>query len=272
MAVLAGEARTARARVFAVALACLAVPASASAQVPDVGATAASLTQTAATTVAQASNTAAVEPTVPQAVPPAPVERAAEPVRQVTAKVREVGRAAAPPAAPVIDSATRSVEEVTAQVARTVNETVAAGPGPSAPSRPSAPVERRNSHPAVDPPTAPFAGLFAPLASIERTVDSLALPVPAFAASPVAGSTSVGVIERRSPDSPVRQGPAHSGPQLPSAPSGAASAAPAGVMFAAFLALFGAAALLLAGTARRLQLQPAAMRPAPFVALLERPG
>jgi hypothetical protein len=44
------------------------------------------------------------------------------------------------------------------------------------------------------------------------------------------------------------------------------------VTFGGFAALFGAAALLLAGAARRLRLKPVAPRPAPFVALLERPG
>ena len=43
-------------------------------------------------------------------------------------------------------------------------------------------------------------------------------------------------------------------------------------MFAGFLALFGAAALLLVGPTRRLRLAPAALGPAPFISLLERPG
>ena len=69
---------------------------------------------------------------------------------------------------------------------------------------------------------------------------------------------------------PLSEGPV---PELPTTPSGGASAAPAGIAFTAFFyALFGAAALLLLGASHRLHLRPASMRPAPFLALLERPG
>ena len=66
--------------------------------------------------------------------------------------------------------------------------------------------------------------------------------------------------------------PAPAAPELPSMPSAGASAAPAGLAFAGFAALFGAVALLLAGAVRTLHLTPVAVRPAPFISLLERPG
>ena len=66
--------------------------------------------------------------------------------------------------------------------------------------------------------------------------------------------------------------PAPAAPELPPLPSAGASAAPAGLAFAGFAALFGAVALLLAGAMRTLHLTPVAVRPAPFISLLERPG
>ena len=93
-----------------------------------------------------------------------------------------------------------------------------------------------------------------------------------FAAEPPgpAPGTAMGVpAARQASHSP---GPAPSAPEFPSAPSGGASIAPGGLIFAGFLALFGAVALLLVGPTRRLRLAPAALGPAPFISLLERPG
>ena len=90
---------------------------------------------------------------------------------------------------------------------------------------------------------------------------------PPAASAPEIGSQGAGTTAetRGSKPAPVA-------PELPSIPSAGASAAPAGLAFAGFAALFGAAALLLAGAVRTLHLTPVAVRPAPFISLLERPG
>ena len=148
-AVLAGEAASPRMRFLAPALAaaCLLLPASAAAQLPDASATAAGAVNTATQAVAQP--TAPVQPVVQQAAeaapqvtaPPVPsgqIERATAPVTQVVEQVRE-------PAAPATEAVTRTVEQVTAPVRQIVaDDRDSTGPK-------VAPTAERVRHEAVTP-------------------------------------------------------------------------------------------------------------------------
>src|SRR5699024_2690904 len=149
---------------------------------------------------------------------------------------------------PAAEVLTRTVEQATAPVGQTVQGA----------ERTAAPMAERVRHVA---PTR------------ERHARSVLAPVfqPVAASAPEVRPQGNSVTAKARGGTPSPR-PAPGAPELPPTPSGGASAAPAGLAFAGFAALFGAAALLLVGAARTLHLTPVAVRPAPFISLLERPG
>ena len=296
----------------AIALACLLLPASAGAQgLPDVGATAAQAVGTATAAVATPPAAAQAVPrrssrrplpsVVVQPKAPAAVERVTAPAARAVKSVATHAPAVQVPATPTAHDVTRAVGETAAPVTRLAGDTLAATRDRVRET--AAALDR-----VVGTSLAPVSSIFgttaahstASLFAADGVVGGGAVPGTPGTLTVPAGQ-ALGARCRRSRDrcrlprvpSPPRRrdlrhappracppcgtpsrspGPAPSAPELPAAPSGGASIAPGGLMFAGFLALFGAAALLLVGPTRRLRLAPAALGPAPFISLLERPG
>jgi hypothetical protein len=175
---------------------------------------------------------------------------------------------AAPPATPAVNATTATPSVDTAEVAQP-----AAAP-PEYTTAAAVPViADRPPHPDGDPPvraarfkqgngdTGSRAAQAGRRAALGRHSGDTTVPTPAVHRAPHA----TGAGPKRRPAAPDRAPPTSGG--------GAASAPAAGLALGGGLALL-AAAVCLAGPRlrRRLLFEPAALRPVPFVSLLERPG